>query len=57
MPRFKLCQNQSFFHMLIKLLSFQTEVCREAQRMLRMLNTNLEKFWQLLWLDNVPDFY
>jgi len=22
-----------------------------------MLNTNLEKFWELLWLDNPPEFY
>lgn len=22
--------------------------------MIRMLNTNLEKFWTLLWLENVP---
>lgn len=25
--------------------------------MLKMLNTNLEKFWSLLWLENVPEFY
>ena len=54
MPRFKLQQNQMFFNMLFQLLAYQSEVSKEAQRMFKMLNTNLEKFWTLLWLDQVP---
>lgn len=56
MPRFKLQQNEAFFQTLFQLLSFQTEIYKEASKMLRMLNTNLKFFWTLLWLDNPPEF-
>jgi hypothetical protein len=56
MPRFKLQEDKVFFEMLFELLTFQTEVYKEAWRMLKMLNTRLEKFWTLLWLDNVPSY-